>query len=298
MNKVLSAIKSLESASTLQQKESVNREVINSGSVENDASTVERKRKSSAASDGASITPNTKTRKKAKKDKNKSTKLNPGFDERCNQLFQFKEEFGHCNVPQKYPSNPPLGRWCTDMRVAYKKIQKGMKPTLNVSQDRIERLEEIGFQWQGVDFDEAFEKRCCELIAFKEEFGHCNVPQKYPSNPSLGNWCNNMRVAYKKIQKGVSQDRIGRLEEIGFQWQVVLDYDEAFEKHCRELIAFKEEFGHCLVPRKYPDNPSLGRWCGDMRIAYKKIQKGMKTNSNVSQDRIDRLEEIGFQWKS
>jgi len=64
--------------------------------------------------------------------------------------------------------------------------QKGMKSGYNYSQDRVELLEEIGFQWQGVAYDEAFEKRCRELIGFKEEeVGQCNVPQRYSNNPSL-----------------------------------------------------------------------------------------------------------------
>jgi len=33
-----------------------------------------------------------------------------------------------------------------------------------------------------------------------------------------------------------------------------------------------------------------------MRTAYNKIQKGLKVNRNLSQDRIERLEEIAFQW--
>jgi hypothetical protein len=113
------------------------------------------------------------------------------------------------------------------MRGAYNNIQKGMKANRNISRDRIERLEEIGFQWQGVDYDEAFDKRCCMLIAFKEEFGHCNVPFRYAKNPSLGSWCSSMRGTYNNIQKGMKtnlklpQDRIERLEEIGFQWQVL-----------------------------------------------------------------------------
>ena len=118
------------------------------------------------------------------------------------------------------------------------------------------------------------------------------------NNLSLGQWCSQMRTAYKKIQKGMktkcnlSTDR----KDIGFQWQFI-DDDEAFEKRCRELIAFKEEFGHSNVPQKCANNPSLGHWCDKMRGAYKKIQKGMKPNSNLSQDRIERLDEIGFQWK-
>ena len=218
-------------------------------------------------------------------------------------MIAFKEEFEQCDVPQKCENNPSLGHWCNKLRAAYNTIQKGIKPNDNLSQDRIECLEEICFfQWQGVDYNETFEKHCRGLITFKEEFGHCNVPTRCENNPSLGRWCGHMRNAYKKIQMGrksnsnLSQDRIERLEEIGFQWQGV-DYDETFEKHCRGLITFKEEFGHCNVPTRCENNPSLGRWCGHMRNAYKKIQMGRKSNSNLSQDRIERLEEIGFQWQ-
>ena len=80
---------------------------------------------------------------------------------------------------------------------------------------------------------------------------------------------------------------IKRLEAIGFQWQGI-DRDDAFEKRCRELIAYKEEHGDC--------NSSLGHWCNKMRTAYKKIQKGEETKSDLSQDRIDRLDVIGFKW--
>jgi hypothetical protein len=95
----------------------------------------------------------------------------------------------------------------------------------------------------------------------------------------------------------LSQDRFDRLEEIAFQWQRGVDYDEIFEKRCRELVEFKEEFGHFDVPQKFANNPSLGRWCNDVRKAYKRIQKGMKPRGHLSQGgRIERLEEIGFQW--
>jgi hypothetical protein len=153
-------------------------------------------------------------------------------------------------------------------------------------------------QWQGVIFyNETFEKHYRELIAFKEEFGHGNVPVKFANNQSLGRWCSDMRTSYNNIQKGIkanhnlSQDRVERLEEIGFQWQRVV-YDEAFEKHCREFEVFKEEFGHCNVPQRCENNPSLGYWCNKIRAAYKKIQKGMKADRNLSQDRIERLEEM------
>jgi hypothetical protein len=54
------------------------------------------------------------------------------------------------------------------LRSTFKKIQNGMKTDSNLSQDRIGRLEEIGFQLQGAAYNEAFEKHCHELVAFKK----------------------------------------------------------------------------------------------------------------------------------
>jgi len=85
------------------------------------------------------------------------------------------------------------------MRSSYKKIQQGQTPHRNLSQDQIERLEEIGSKWKAM---EIFEQRCHDLEAFKGEFGHCYVPCQYSVNPSLGNWRNTMRCAYNQIQRG------------------------------------------------------------------------------------------------
>jgi len=89
---------------------------------------------------------------------------------------------------------------------------------------------------------------------------------------------------------------------IGGDWlplEVVNVSDEVFEKHCFELEAFKEEFGHCNVPMKYPDNQTFLNWCSIIRNTYNRKQMGLKPTgrTNISQDRIDQLEQIGFQWR-
>ena len=120
--------------------------------------------------------------------------INATFEKRCFDLEIFKEEFGHCNVRRSYAGNPSLGQWCIDMNTGYRKMQKGSTPNSNLSQDRIERLEEIGFQWQVIiDYDKTFEKRCRELIAFKEEFGHCDVPQRFANNSANNSFSCNSR---------------------------------------------------------------------------------------------------------
>jgi hypothetical protein len=41
------------------------------------------------------------------------------YEERYNQLIDFIDEVGHCNVPSKYSVDPALGTWCVEMRCAY-----------------------------------------------------------------------------------------------------------------------------------------------------------------------------------
>jgi len=62
------------------------------------------------------------------------------------------------------------------------------------------------------------------LQDFKFDFGHCNVPQGYSQDPELATWVKNQRQAYryvveKKTTKRISSERIGRLNQLGFEWR-------------------------------------------------------------------------------
>ena len=50
----------------------------------------------------------------------------------------------------------------------------------------------------------------------------------------------------------------------------------------------------CHVPTKYKQNTALGRWVSTQRAEYKKYCEGEK--SNMTSDKIRRLEEVGFAW--
>ena len=58
-----------------------------------------------------------------------------------------------------------------------------------------------------------WETRFNELVQYKAKHGDCNVPR---SQGQLGKWVNNQRTIYKKGK--LSQDRIDRLNGIGFDW--------------------------------------------------------------------------------
>ena len=64
-----------------------------------------------------------------------------------------------------------------------------------------------------------------------------------------------------------------------------------------ELVAYKNAHGgSCNVPFQYAENPQLGTWVNNQRAQYKKFQQGPATSS-MTQERIERLESIAFEWR-
>jgi hypothetical protein len=153
------------------------------------------------------------------------------FDERFKDLMAFKAKFGHCNVPCTHSSNnkhSSLGIWCSEVRMFYKAIKEGGTASRNkkLSKADMKRLENAGFEW---NIFKTFDERFKDLMVFKAEFGHCNVPRTNSSTNkylSLGQWCNHVRMSYKAIQVGrgmvickISKADIKRLEKAGFEWR-------------------------------------------------------------------------------
>ena len=68
------------------------------------------------------------------------------FDDRFNDLMAFKAKCGHCDVSQ-LGNDASLGRWCSLLRVSYKKMQHNQKPTMKLSDGQIQRLSDAGFKW-------------------------------------------------------------------------------------------------------------------------------------------------------
>ena len=62
-------------------------------------------------------------------------------------------------------------------------------------------------------------------------------------------------------------------------------WDERFQ----QLVAFKEKFGHCKVPRLYK---GLGKWIADQRGKYNDLKAGKKTN--LTNEKAQRLSDLGM----
>ena len=197
------------------------------------------------------------------------------WDEMFAALSAYKQKYGDCNVPAQWKNKPELGTWCSTQRYAYVNNR--------LSSDRIERLKQIGFVWRPIDA--AWEEMFIALAAYKQNYGDCIVPKEWSQNQALARWVVKQRIDYREGR--LSSERSQRLDELGFAWDPFVSvWDELFAA----LSAYKHKHGDCNVPREWPNNPKLGKWCAHQRTAYQ--------NSKLPDDRIQKLEELGFAWNS
>ncbi|MDC0175566.1 Helicase associated domain protein [Planctomycetaceae bacterium] len=205
------------------------------------------------------------------------------WNEMFERLVVFKENNGHCNVPRTYlVDGYNLGAWVNTQKAFYKTRPK------KLSDDRIKRLEALGVVWDRrvAKWEAHFEL----LVVFKENNGHCNVPQTYVVDGyKLGTWVNVQRTCYKKQRnKNISPERIKRLEEIGFVWEA---REAKWQENVRLLKAYKDEYGDCNVPRSYQvDGKQLGAWVKNIRNGYR------SSTRNITPERVKSLESLGFDW--
>jgi uncharacterized protein YbgA (DUF1722 family) len=120
--------------------------------------------------------------------------------------------------------------------------------------------------------DPQWNKQYEKLVEFQRKNGHCIVPTKYHmEDVSLGTWVSWQRQFH-------SNNRL-RLDRKELTWH--LQY--------QKLVAFKRKNGHCLVPRKYQKDASLGEWVITQRQFHR--------NNRLPLDREVLLNEIGFVWR-
>lgn len=86
--------------------------------------------------------------------------------------------------------------------------------------------------------------------------------------------------------------RVGYLYLIGFVW----DASHArWNDKLKELKEYWKNYGDCSVLCGYEGNPQLGRYVSDQQQEYRKMKKGKQ--SQMTEDRVRKLEAVGFEWK-
>jgi hypothetical protein len=202
------------------------------------------------------------------------------WETRFQELQQYKQTQGNCLVPQSWKGNRRLADWVSEQRVAN---NKGL-----LDMERYRQLEELGFDWD--PNNNHWEKYFRQLVEFKQEHAHTNVPQRSGKYRELGTWVRNQRAA-KRYKRPIMAERAKRLDEIGFMWTLVetVSWKDMFAS----LVEFKKVHGHCNVPQKSREHKSLeqkrlGKWVNSQRTA--------NTRGKLNPARKQQLDSIGFVW--
>lgn len=115
------------------------------------------------------------------------------------------------------------------------------------------------------------------LLLFKQRYGHYSVQWRHDLD--LAFW---VIVQRESKQRGtLSVDKIRRLEAIGFEWE---PRDAEWEAKFELLVQFKQQHGHCNVPRKAARDRELAMWCGRQR----------QRRRWLTATQVQRLEQLGF----
>lgn len=212
------------------------------------------------------------------------------------QLLLYKAQRGDLNIPHNDTSYRLLYNWVQTQRKHYKLYQENKTSSTFLNADRIAVLDAIDFQWN-VRGDTFWQKNFDGLVTYKNEHGDVRVPRLYTKNPKLGEWVTDQRRQWKAKMEGkpnmMTDERKTKLDELGFVWKVRdrADWNDRYE----QLLEFKKENGHCIVPQHYTRNRALGKWVAKQREQYRFYREGK--HSFLTEERIDLLKSVGFVWQ-
>ncbi|MBI2926161.1 MAG: Helicase associated domain protein [Verrucomicrobia bacterium] len=196
------------------------------------------------------------------------------WEQRVRELEAFKRTHGHCDVPRNVRC-AVLGKWLSHQR-KYHKCGK-LEPS------RMARLTKLGVNW---DLDQAvWSARIAELTEFKKRFEHCNVSQTSPKYAGLAQWLNAQRRRRRK--NTFDPARVRELEELGVDWDPL---EATWSQMLARLVQFKEADGHC--------NPTATTCTDRTLVLWVYSQRQRRQQGKLDGERIRRLDEIGFDWKT
>ena len=199
----------------------------------------------------------------------------PVLKQHCGELLEWKETYGHPNIPLKYDG----GNACQILRRLH--VQK------KLSDSDVEWLEEIGFRFHSLEdvyrfanFDDLLDR----LLAYEAAHPNNNfqVPKKCPEDPELGAWVTGIRRLGKE---GVNPEHERKLSDINFVWKSARKCGSKFMKQYREWVKQAELQGIEAVM----EEPTTIAWIQAQQLALKR--------GSLSQTRVQYMGQLfGERW--
>jgi len=230
-------------------------------------------------------------------DAGKQPPVKVGWDERFEQLRQYKDEHGNFNVPvdgteEEDKEVTQLGYWVRNQRMQHNHGK--------MRADRVAKMDSIGFPWRlragrkvptqpdEVEPAESWKAKLEMLKAYKMEHGTCNVPRTSEGDDrKLSHWVGLQRA--RKAANKLSAYEIEELDKLGFEWVLLAKAERpGWQLQFEALKAFAQEHGHCKVPAKWEENPKLAKWVSKQREKYR--------DQKLAGERKAKLDSLGFTW--
>lgn len=252
--------------------------------------------------------PKVTRKKKTKKGKKKRAyERQLSFEDRMKQLEHFVKGFGHARVAPSHDKG--LAHWVRRIRDNYRDCQlnpelleKAPITPFQLTPERIERLNALQFEWKlrhikVVDWEDYYK----QLVEYKNEHGHPNVPRFWKENFHLAEWVRRQRRDYRLKRRLWKNNRYERLVELGFNFEPPNNKNPSFEDRLEECKDFRRRTGHLTIPDATedaanitPDERSFRQWALKIRREYRKFQDGLL--SYLDKRKIKELDKLQFDW--
>lgn len=148
-------------------------------------------------------------------------------------------------------------------------------------------------------YDGSFDLYFYLLTEYKKKHGNCDVPQNYEMlGCRLGTFVNYQRNAYRNRKLKITQERVDKLNSIGFDWKSKCEIrnersEKKWKSYVNYLKRYKKKYGDLLVPYNYQSGG--GFKLGQLVMALRNSYNGYG-NYKLTEERIKELDELGFIW--
>lgn len=233
--------------------------------------------------------------------------LHKSWNKMYNRLIKYRKNHGTYRVSKDVDNE--LAKWIAYQGRSYNSFKKNESTTTFserrftvLNPQRIQKLQDLGFEFRAKDSAEdkanaKWEQRYEELKQFKLDHGDCDLINH--STETLHKWAQTQRDQYANLREGttstLTMQRIQKLNDVGFKWEKKMHKTYTFEERLAQLKNFKENHGHCKVPRHQTGLDGLDSWTQGIRAKRKAMLKGDQTN--LTEEQVQTLDEMGFLWE-
>ncbi|GAA6173429.1 hypothetical protein NBRC116592_30990 [Colwellia sp. KU-HH00111] len=207
------------------------------------------------------------------------------WTQRYNELVRFKNAKGHLCVDQYDEDYRQLATWVSSQRAKYKEYLQSRK-----WRNRIEKLEKLGFKWEGNNTSEKRDDKFLEMLEklkqYEKKHGNTRVPAKWKQDRELGRWVDAQRQVFRKGNLPTYKKEL--LDEFNFNFLEQRNY-YSFSERVAQLKDFKQKNGTAKFNMEN-DPYNLRGW-------IHRINKKFKNNL-LEIEEIKELEDIGIDFSN